>query len=93
MSTVDPQSDEAVNKLQELVNKKGDMHDVAQELLSSKKYLTDLRIRLEEHTLPVALELELWRHKFGKPADTVRIAGHDGGPLKAIELRVVDPSD
>ena len=64
--------------------------DFADELLTDKKYLTDLKIRLRERTLPPTLELELWRHRLGKPADTVRIAGHDGGPLKGLELRIVD---
>lgn len=83
-----------VNSLVDTLQAKNESspYNFAQDLLADKKYLTDLRIRLRERTLAPALELELWRHRFGKPADTVRIAGHDGGPVKMIELRIVDPS-
>jgi len=68
-------------------------HDVAEKLLSSKRYVTNLRIRLDEGTLHPSLETLLWHHRFGKPADKLELTGKDGGPIKLIRRVIVRRDD
>jgi hypothetical protein len=68
-----------------------DIKDIARGLLSNEEYQRNLVKRLTRGTAgPV--ESLLYQYAFGKPKDTVELSGPNGGPLQAIEWRIVDPT-
>lgn len=62
-----------------------EVRDVAHKLISSPEYVAALNKRLEKGSAG-AVEPLLWHYAYGKPVDTTRHEGHDGGPLS---LKVV----
>jgi len=67
------------------------IQEVAHGLLSGDVYKANLVKRLQRGTAgPV--ETLLYQYAYGKPKDTVELTGPNGGPLQAIEWRIVDPA-
>ena len=68
-----------------------DIREIATGLLSGDEYQRNLVRRLNRGTAG-AVESLLYQYAFGKPKDTVELTGPNGGPLQAIEWRVLDPT-
>ena len=65
------------------------MRSLAQNLLSDRKYLDNLRKRLNDGKLPPAVETMLWHYAYGRPAERHSFAGPDEGPTE-LRISVVD---
>lgn len=68
-----------------------DIREFAQKCLEDPEYVRKLVIRLQQGKAP-QIEAALYQYAYGKPKDTVELTGPNGGPLQAIEWRIVDPS-
>ncbi len=66
-----------------------EVRSLAQNLLSDRKYLDNLRKRLNDGKLPPAVETMLWHYAYGRPAERHSFAGPDEGPTE-LRINVVD---
>lgn len=68
-----------------------DIREFAQKCLEDAEYVRKLVIRLQQGKAP-QIEAALYQYAYGKPKDVVELTGPNGGPLQAIEWRIVDPA-
>lgn len=57
---------------------------LARQILSSPKYVDNLKKRAEAGKLKPAVEVMLWHYAAGKPPDKVELTGENAGPLQVI---------
>ncbi len=58
-----------------------DVRELAQSFLANPKYRANLRARLEDGTVPPAVEAMLWHYAYGKPAERLEHSGPDAGAI------------
>ena len=68
-----------------------DIAAFARSVLEDKEYVRKLVVRLNQGKAP-AVEAKLYEYGYGRPKETVELTGPNGGPLQAIEWRVLDPN-
>lgn len=68
---------------------------MARALIEDPEYQRDLKARLRSRKLPPAVESMLWAYAYGKPIESVRLSGEDGGPIswRIVETPPVAPSE
>lgn len=58
--------------------------ELAQNILTSPKYIATLKARADEGRLAPAVEQMLWHYAGGKPPDKLEVTGADAGPLQVL---------
>lgn len=58
--------------------------ELAQNILTSPKYVANLRARADSGKLAPAVEQMLWQYAAGKPPDKLELTGADGGPVAVM---------
>ena len=68
-----------------------DVLTIAASILDTPEYHQSLLVRVQQHTLPPALEVLLWHYRYGKPKDDRRDERVDVSELlKAVLLELAD---
>jgi hypothetical protein len=54
---------------------------MARSLIEDQAYQALFKARLHAGTIPPGVESMLWHYAYGKPAEHLKFAGEDGGPV------------